>query len=146
MNLNMEWPPMMEFPEGHRTWRAGDPRWAVIMKDSRSKSNAWMLSLKQGDIVHYTHGFGAWVRCEVVDHPLCVPHTVPHDSGTPSLVPLAMVGPQWPQDHQCTRDYWTVKISKGEAFQPSASVVYESPYWNRGDEEGDPRTMDEWTA
>jgi hypothetical protein len=136
--------PMMEFPEDHRTWRAGDPRWDVILNDSARKSGIWMRTLEQGRVVHYHHGFGAWVRCEVVDHPLRRPGSVGHDASIPSLVPLAMVGEQWPRDWPATRDHWSEKIQKGESFQPSASFVYESPYWT---EDGpDPREMEIWTA
>lgn len=135
--------PMKPMPPEFRTMPAGDPRWDEWMQDGVRKSNVWTRTLRQGDVVHYHHGFGAWVRCEVVNHPLRRPEHVEHDASVPSLVPLAMVGEQWPRDHQCTRDRWTEKIRIGESFQPNAENVYESPYWT---EPGpDPRHMEVWT-
>ena len=139
--------PMKPMPPEFRTMRAGDPRWDEWLQDGARKSALWMRTLEQGQIVHYTDGFGAWVRCEVVNHPLRVPGTVGHDPMVPSFVPLAMVGPQWPRDHQCTRDYWGDKIRHGISFQPNASFVYESPHFtDETDETGDPREMAVWTA
>lgn len=148
MSTEIEWAPMKPWPEDMRTMRANDPRWKEVHVDHRQKSHAWMETLRQGDVVHYNHGFGAWVRCEVVEHPLRQTASVDHDFTIPSLVPLAMVGPQWPRDHQSTRDHWIQKIAVGEAFQPHASNVYESPYWKSWaprPEHGDPTTMEVWT-
>ena len=140
--MDQTFEPMEELPSDWRTMRAGDPRWDVWLEDGRCKSGIWMRTLEQGQVVHYHHGFGAWVRCEVVSHPLCV-SSVGRDNSIPSLVPLATVGEQWPLDHQCTRDYWGEKIKVGESFQPNAQNVYESPYWTQGGL--DPREMEIWT-
>lgn len=132
--------PMKELPADWRTMRATDPRWAEWAEDGSRKSDAWTRTLRQGQIVHYHHGFGAWVRCEVVDHPLRVPESVGRDPSVPSLVPLHMVGPQWPRDWPVTRERWTERIRTGESFQPNAENVYESPYWTDGGP--DPATME----
>lgn len=147
--MNEIFEPMMPWPEDLGTMSANDPRWKELSADHQEKSESWMLTLRHGDIVHYNHGFGAWVRCEVVDHPIHRPSGVPYHAHLPSLVPVALVGPQWGRDHQATRDYWTEKLAVGVSFQPHASNVYESPYWKSWlprPEDGDPTEMETWKA
>jgi hypothetical protein len=149
MNTEVEWPEMEPWPEDWGSMAADDSRWDELRQDHWEKSHAWTRSLKQGDIVHYHHGHGTWARCEVVDHPFHRPGTISPDPTLPSLVPIALVGPQWARDHQCTQDYWTERVRHGKSFQPHASNIYESPYWISFMPDrpkfGDPTTMETWT-
>lgn len=144
---------MRPWPEDFMHRFAYDPIWEEIRADHDRKSNAWFRSLTQGAVVHYHHGFDCWVRCEVVDHPLRPPGCKPpvrglppveYDATRPSLVPVMLVGPAWAEHHECTRVYWREKVQMGRALQPSATNVYESPYYRNASAKLDPTKLEAW--
>lgn len=134
---------MKPFPPDFMHREASDPIWDELRADHDAKSRAWFKSLPQGDIVHYFHGFDCWVRCEIVDHPLCPP--IVYDPTKPCLIAVALVGPAWATDHECTKDHWRESLTTGRAFQPSATHIYESPYWDPSRSKlGDPAMLEAW--
>lgn len=99
-----------------------------------------------GEILHYHHGFGQYVRGRVAWQ------VRDGDEGRNVLIPTALVG-QW-RDHdlvkwtpwgEVSKGYHVRKIEEGEGWQPNDGCVYECPDFSgpRGDAAGiDPTVLD----
>lgn len=103
-------------------------------KNTRAKSNDFYTTAKLGSVVHYHHGFGGYIRCEVV-----MGVTVHSDGKTVKcLKPVALVGnwkpydlPRRNRDGSIHLGYHAGSIAKGEVFSPHASNIWECPEFNR---------------
>lgn len=129
---------------------------AQAMRDRLAAADEFFAGLEVGQDVHYDHGFGQWVRCEVVAYDPSVHSTnglnkdmVP---GRIVLRPYALVGPAWqPRDlpgwfvradgeriaRYC---YHAGVIERGEVWRPDFACVFESGKTDA--RKGDPTTME----
>lgn len=126
------------------------------MRERRAKADEFFAGLEIGSDVHYDHGFGQWVRCEVVAYNPDVHHVNglnrDMDTGRIVLRPYALVGPAWkPRDlpgwfvradgewiaRYC---YHAGVIERGEVWRPDYACVYESGKVEP--RKGDPTTME----
>jgi hypothetical protein len=110
------------------------------------KNDDFYESLEVGQTVHYDHGFGAYVRCEVVlgshDGESVVPRKV--------LRSVALVGnwreydlPRREPDGSITWGYQVEKIRDRSVFHPHESCIWESPRCaGRGRHVQDPYEME----
>lgn len=94
----------------------------------------WYQALKRGTVVHYHAGFKELVRCIVVEAL----------GGVKALQPVALVG-VWHDDDLEDDAYHVKKIREGKSWRPSATCVYESPFFSRRDENVDPANMNPLT-
>lgn len=92
--------------------------WSNAMKKSGDDSNSFFDHLKPGSIVHYSNGFGQYVRCQVTKN---------HQ-----LLPIALVGnwkeydlPKRQKDGTVYLGYHAEQIKSGKTFRPHASNVWE---------------------
>lgn len=87
-------------------------------RDQRASANAaeqWRASLGAGEVLHYHHAFGRFVRCAVVEV-----------GGHNALVPVALVGP-WDERDLDPRGHWPTKIRERDAWWPHEGNIYEYP-------------------
>lgn len=97
--------------------------WEKFDEEQKKKHEGFIKSLKEGQTVHYHHGFGGFVRCRVVQK-----------DGENTLLPVAIVG-EWSSFDLPQRDirgninwgYHATNIQNGKTFTPHASNIYESP-------------------
>jgi hypothetical protein len=126
-------------------------------EDRRRVADDWFNGLELGSVVHYDHGFGQWVRCEVVAYDPAV-HTTnglnrDMEEGYVVLRPFALVGPAWkPSDlpgylirsdgekvaNYC---YHAKVIADGQVWRPDYACCFESGRVEA--RKGDPTGMDE---
>lgn len=115
---------------------------ALAWEAKANEDDRWFAS-QLGRTVHYHNGFGAYVRCIVVDE---------EKSGVRFLCrPLALVGnwrphelPRRMRDGSVYLGYHAEKIAVKKTWRPSAGCIYEYPHFAapRGDDQqGDPRKM-----
>lgn len=91
---------------------------AQFWDKSADDSNKFYSNLSEGAIVHYSNGFGQFVRCKV--------------NADKKLIPLALVGdwreydlPKRQNNGEIYYPYHAKNIREKTAFQPHASNVYE---------------------
>jgi hypothetical protein len=89
-----------------------------LWKEQTDSSDAFFNGLKAGAVVHYSNGFGQFVRCVVTDDK--------------QLLPLALVGnwrefdlPKRQRDGTVYLGFHAEKIQEKSVFRPHASTVYE---------------------
>lgn len=124
-----------EFKGRKQPFNANDIGRAVAMERMfdgyKDKADQFYASLKAGQIVHYSNGFGAFVRCEVV-----------MKDGQAVLLPKALVG-EW-KSYDLYRRYRNGRvelgiaakqIEEGETMRPHASNIFEHQF-------GSPRDID----
>jgi hypothetical protein len=102
-------------------------RMAEFCRSLMNEHEAFYESLQVGAIVHYAHGFGEFVRCEVVElteETLIGFHRDP--VGTKVLKPLALVG-GWRSYDLKSESYHPKQIRDGKLMKPNASNIYENP-------------------
>ena len=108
-------------------------------RDSRkaffATTDNWWEQQTEGTIVHYSNGFGEYVRGKIVTH-----------EGEKQMLPIALVG-NWKSydlvnrsaDGSLRYGYHAGRVINGEPFRPNASNMVEFPgHKVRGD---DPRTL-----
>jgi len=89
--------------------------YAARSKASLDASEDFFAGLQPGQVVHYHHGFGEFIRCEVVTH-----------EGRHQLKPVALVGSWRPLD--LTPSSPSVKnVLAGKIFRPHATTIFENP-------------------
>jgi hypothetical protein len=93
-----------------------------------------------GQIVHYHNGFGAYVRCEVVDEEC--------KGLRPSLKPIALVGkwqsydlPRRRPDGIVDHGYYANMMLEKTLFHPHVSNIYEFPQYSRQNTEPNPKNL-----
>jgi hypothetical protein len=117
-------------------------QWENFFDQARDDSEAFYKSLRVGQTVHYHNGFGAYLRCEVVEGK--------------KLKPVALIGnwrdfdlPKRLPTGEILESYWSEKVKEGELFDPHATNIWEF-YSNEDNpdripanmrEGGDPSTM-----
>lgn len=104
---------------------------AEVWQKSTDASENFFKKQVPGTILHYSNGFGSYVRCRV--------------TGEGKLLPLALVGkwsnidlPKRMENGFVNEGYHVKQIKQGKVFRPHASTVYE--YQHR-ENEPDPNTM-----
>ena len=105
----------------------------------------YFTKLKVGQVIHYSHGFGSFVRCKVVNV-----------DGKNLLQPIALVG-GWDKNDLVSRDrtgkvhygYFAERVVNGTgAWQPSDTCIWECPSRtirvidSKGNSLADPRTLE----
>ena len=95
----------------------------------RSKSDNFYKTIAPGSVVHYHHGFGAFVRCLVVEKPAS--HE-PDSALVKLLKPIALVGkwdaldlPRRFSDGSVDLGYQAEQIVNEKCFTPHASNIFE---------------------
>jgi hypothetical protein len=92
--------------------------WQEFWNDVHADHENFYKDLKVGQIVHYHNGFGAYVRCEVVE--------------SKKLKPVALLG-NW-HSHELPRrlptgdimdTYWSKQIKEGELLKPNGTHIWE---------------------
>lgn len=112
------------------------------MDEARDKSDRWFATIEEGETLHYDYGHCCFVRCILVSDALHFSEFA--ERGKPFLMPLAIVGGSWSPEQGCVPvnvERWRKSISSGQAFQPNAQFVYESPFYYEP-ERPDPRSME----
>lgn len=104
-----------------------------------NRRNQFYTDLKVGEIVHYHHGFNAWIRCQVV-----------LENNQNTLKPIALVG-KW-EPHQLPNRYpngtirtghYADKITEGQTMQPDPATLFESDTFIEKQNISDPRYLPE---
>lgn len=92
--------------------------WSKSCAKSQDDSSNFFDNLKPASIVHYSNGFGQYVRCQVTN--------------THQLLPIALVGewkeydlPKRQRDGKIYLGYHAESIKSGKMFRPHASNVWE---------------------
>jgi hypothetical protein len=110
------------------------------LQKRRDDMDSWYESLPLGTIVHYNHGFGQFIRAEVV---MAVDEGSLSSDGKRKkmLKPIALVGPWKPYDLQPT-SYYVKKVREGTPFRTNWTNNYEAPaYSGVYKAHGNPRTL-----
>lgn len=98
------------------------------MQGMAKQNEDWYESLKVGSFVHYDHGFGEYVRCEVVLD----------KDGKRELLPVALVGtwrshdlPRRMPDGSIHWGYHAEQIRRRDTMCPHSSNIWECPKYAR---------------
>jgi hypothetical protein len=90
--------------------------------DADSDHGRWWAARKLGEIVHYSNGFGEFVRGEIVDY-----------KGEKMMRPIALVGnwkahdlPRIGSDGNLHEGHHVTTIRKGEPYRPNFSNMFEA--------------------
>jgi hypothetical protein len=93
-------------------------------------------TLGDGQIVHYSHGFGQYIRCRIVSK-----------NNKKSLLPFALVGewrsldlPRRMDNGDIQPGYYAEKVQNGELFEARAANIWE--YDRKGDDPSDLEPID----
>lgn len=99
-------------------------------------------NLLPGETVHYHHGFGQFVRCEVVEAQEDIDEGyLSLEKGEICLKEVALVG-NW-REYDLQHDSYHVRgVREGRLFKPNGSNLYENPRATGARSHGDPSQLE----